>query len=32
LIDGKFSIYYPYIMENFPPMVILQYETWKNSP
>ena len=32
LIDGKFSIYYPYSMENFPPIVILQPKKWKNSP
>ena len=32
LIDGKFSIHYPYSLQNFPPIVILQYKTWKNSP
>jgi hypothetical protein len=31
LIDEKFSIYHPYIMENFPSAVILQHKTWKNS-
>ena len=32
LIDGKFSIYYPYSMESFPSLVILQHKKWKNSP
>jgi hypothetical protein len=31
LIAGKFSIYYPYIMEKFPSIVILHNKTWKNS-
>ena len=31
LIDGKFSIYYPYSVQNFPSIVILQHKTWKSS-
>ncbi len=31
LIGGKFYIYYPYIMEKFPSIVILQDKTWKNN-
>jgi hypothetical protein len=32
LIDGKFSIYHPYIRHYFPPIAILKHKKWKIMP
>jgi hypothetical protein len=29
VIDGKFSIYGPYVMDNFPSIALLEGQTWK---